>query len=63
MPAPVLFGVKDYVPALMEYVERYGIDLHFQHNLTRIDGPAKTAWFTRTDADGATDDGRDATST
>ena len=26
----VLFGVQDYVPALMEYVERYGIQLDFQ---------------------------------
>ena len=24
-PARVLFGVPDYVPALMEYVKRYGI--------------------------------------
>jgi sulfide:quinone oxidoreductase len=48
----VLFGVKDYVPPLMKYVERYGANLRFQHQLTRIDGPAKTAWFTRTDADG-----------
>ena len=29
MPAPALFGVADYVPALMEYVERYGIALNF----------------------------------
>jgi len=50
-----LFGVKDYVPALMDYVERYGIDLTFNHNLKRIDGPAKTAWFERTDAEGNTD--------
>ncbi len=49
----VLFGVKDYVQALMRYVERYGINLQFQHNLTRIDGPARRAWFTRTAADGA----------
>jgi len=49
----VLFGVKDYVPALMRYVERYGVSLHFQHNLTRIDGPARTAWFTRTAPDGS----------
>jgi sulfide:quinone oxidoreductase len=49
----VLFGVKEYVPALMSYVERYHAKLHFQHRLTRIDGPAKRAWFTRTDADGA----------
>ena len=48
----VLFGVKDYVPALMKYVERYHAKLQFQHNLTRIDGPARRAWFTVTDADG-----------
>jgi sulfide:quinone oxidoreductase len=48
----VLFGVKEYVPALMEYVERYHANLHFQHDLTRIDGPARRAWFTRTDAEG-----------
>lgn len=51
--AGALFGVADYVPALMRYVDRYGIDLRFQHRLTRIDGDAKTAWFERTHADGA----------
>ena len=46
----VLFGVKEYVPALMEYVERYGAALNFGHRLTRIDGEAHTAWFeTRSD--------------
>lgn len=49
-----LFGVQDYVPALMEYVGRYGISLDFQETLTRIDGPARRAWFTRTGADGTT---------
>ena len=49
----VLFGVKEYVPALMRYIERYHAQLHFQHNLTRVDGPSRRAWFTRTDADGA----------
>jgi sulfide:quinone oxidoreductase len=48
----VLFGVKEYVPALMEYIKRYNAHLHFQHRLTRIDGPARKAWFTKTDADG-----------
>jgi len=43
----VLFGVKDYVPALMRYVERYGIDLAFNHNLVAVDGGAKTAWFSK----------------
>jgi sulfide:quinone oxidoreductase len=51
----VLFGVPDYVPALMEYVKRYGITLSFGQNLKAIDGPAKTAWFTHTDADGRTE--------
>jgi sulfide:quinone oxidoreductase len=41
----VLFGVKDYVPALMEYVQRYDATLNFFHHLTAIDGPARKAWF------------------
>ncbi|TYC64453.1 TIGR01244 family phosphatase [Rhodobacterales bacterium] len=41
----VLFGVKDYVPALMEYVEKYRAQLNFFHNLVAIDGPAKKAVF------------------
>ncbi len=42
----VLFGVKEYVPALMEYVERYRARLNFFHTLTAVDGAAKKAWFT-----------------
>ena len=41
----VLFGVKDYVPALMEYVEKYDATLNFFHNLVSVDGPAKLATF------------------
>ncbi|ETX29061.1 bifunctional protein tyrosine phosphatase family protein/NAD(P)/FAD-dependent oxidoreductase [Roseivivax isoporae] len=41
----VLFGVKDYVPALMDYVEKYGATLDFFHNLVAVDGPAQTATF------------------
>ncbi len=41
----VLFGVKDYVPALERYVEKYDATLNFFHNLVAIDGPAKTAVF------------------
>ncbi|MFC4271235.1 TIGR01244 family phosphatase [Sneathiella chungangensis] len=48
----VLFGVKEYVPALMNYIEKYHAGLKFTHNLIRIDGPAKIAWFNKTDADG-----------
>lgn len=48
----VLFGVKEYVPALMKYVERYQAALNFNHKLTRIDGPRKVATFEATDGDG-----------
>ncbi|MGH1453996.1 MAG: TIGR01244 family sulfur transferase [Paracoccaceae bacterium] len=41
----VLFGVKDYVPALEAYVKRYDADLNFFHNLIAVDGPAKKATF------------------
>ena len=41
----VLFGVKDYVPALESYVQKYGADLNFFHNLIAVDGPAKQATF------------------
>lgn len=49
---PVLFGVADYVPALMEYIKRYQATLNFSHNLVKIDGEKKLAWFVKTDADG-----------
>lgn len=42
---PVLFGVKDYVPALMKYIEKYNVNLMFGHQLFKIDGPNKKAWF------------------
>ena len=43
-----LFGVAAYVPSLMKYVEKYGIDLCFNENLIAIDGPKKRATFART---------------
>lgn len=41
----VLFGVKDYVPALEGYVKKYGAHLNFFHNLVAVDGEARKAWF------------------
>ena len=41
----VLFGVKDYVPALESYIEKYGVTTNFFHNLISIDGPGKKATF------------------
>ncbi len=47
-----LFGVAHYVPALMEYIKKYNAQLKFTHTLTKIDGPAHKAWFTKTNPDG-----------
>lgn len=41
----VLFGVKDYVPSLMEYVQKYNAQLNFFYNLIAIDGVSKKATF------------------
>jgi len=42
---PGLFGVADYVPALMEYVNKYEAGLNFQHTLKKINGEQKIATF------------------
>ncbi len=49
----VLFGVAAYVPALMEYVKAYGIDLQFGNTLVSVDGAARKATFSKAGADGA----------
>lgn len=41
----VLFGVKEYVPALMEYMKAYNAELNFGYRLVRVDGPGRRAWF------------------
>jgi len=42
---PALFGVADYVPALMDYIQRYDIDLNLGSRLVSIDGAKKRAVF------------------
>jgi sulfide:quinone oxidoreductase len=49
----VLFGIKEFVPPLMAYIERYGAALHLNANLTAVDGAAKKAWFEVKGTDGA----------
>jgi sulfide:quinone oxidoreductase len=51
----VLFGVKEYVPALMDYIERYDAKLNFMHTLTKVDGSNKRAWFNKVDGEGNTE--------
>jgi len=50
----VLFGIKEYVPPLMKYVDRYGIDLCFKETLVGVDGSSKTATFDVVGADDQT---------
>lgn len=47
----VLFGVKEFVPPLMNYVDRYDIDLNFESNLVAVDGPGKRATFREKDGE------------
>ncbi len=49
-----LFGVATFVPPLMNYVEKYGVQLAFNSNLIKVDGPARKAWFEVKDAEGNT---------
>ncbi len=49
---PALFGVADYIPPLMEWVEKYDATLSFGHNLVAVDGERKVATFAVTDGDG-----------
>ncbi len=51
----VLFGVSDYVPALQSYVDKYNAQVHFNHNLTKVDGAEKVAYFNVKTADNATE--------
>lgn len=48
----VLFGVKQYVPALQSYIDKYRAQIHFGHNLTKVDGALKLATFASTGPDG-----------
>ena len=47
-----LFGVSDFVPPLMEYVNKYKATLQFKSTLISVNGPAKTATFSVKDSDG-----------
>ena len=49
----VLFGVPAYVPALKNYIERYGIDLRLESKLVAVDGQRKIATLESKTADGS----------
>ncbi|MDX1803906.1 MAG: FAD/NAD(P)-binding oxidoreductase [Alcanivorax sp.] len=47
-----LFGVADFVPPLMRYVERYNAHLNFNSQLIAVDGSQRQAVFRDTDSEG-----------
>jgi sulfide:quinone oxidoreductase len=47
----VLFGVKEFVPPLMTYIDRYGVDLNFESTLVSVDGAARQATFRSKDGE------------
>lgn len=49
---PALFGVAEFVPPLMAYVNRYHARLVFNSNLVKVDGDSKLATFEVKEADG-----------
>ncbi len=49
---PGLFGVKEFVPPLMEYIRRYHVGLQTGSKLVEVDGPHRKAVFERKVGDG-----------
>jgi len=43
--APVIFGVPFFARELVKVAARYGVNVHYQHNLVAVDGAAKMATF------------------
>jgi sulfide:quinone oxidoreductase len=43
--APVIFAVPFFARECAKVAERYGVNVHYQHNLVAVDGKAKTATF------------------
>lgn len=43
LPTPAMFGVKEFSDELQKVVKRYGIDVHFNSEMTSLDAAAGTA--------------------
>ena len=48
----VLFGIKEYVAPLLQYMQRYNAHLSFSSTLVEVDGSNQKAWFDVKDAQG-----------
>lgn len=42
LPTPAMFGIKEFSDTLEKVVERYGITVHFNSEVTAVDGASKT---------------------
>lgn len=49
LPGGVIFGVKEIAKTLMEVVDRKDINLRFGHELVKVDGGNKIAWYKMAD--------------
>lgn len=47
----ILFGVKEYLPALESYMKKYKANLNFNQTLKKVDGKKKKAWFVSKDSE------------
>lgn len=50
-PGSVVFGVKEFLPALMNVINRHGITVKFFHKITKIDPVEKKVYFSITATD------------
>lgn len=50
-PGSVVFGVKEFLPALMKVINRHAITVKFFHKITKIDPKEKKVYFTITATD------------
>lgn len=50
-PGSVVFGVKEFLPALMKVINRHAITVKFFHKITKIDSTEKKVYFTITATD------------
>jgi sulfide:quinone oxidoreductase len=48
----VLFNIAAYIPALQRYIDKYRAKIHYTHELVKIDGDQKKAWFSTKDTQG-----------
>lgn len=50
LPAPKMFGIKEFSDSLEKVVQRYGISVHFSSEMSSIDGSAQVATITEVDS-------------